>query len=143
MSDTYHYLARIFCTVVNSRLKYEASSYPTRKPALAASRIVLARYTHWWGTPRGFGPALDQIELRVVPEASERVRLLRRGETEAAWSLPAVDARQLRRDPLLTGIPAPNRRSIGLERSVRGIAAAATPPPVLSAVWLTTIGTGS
>ncbi len=101
--------------------------------------IVLARNTGWWGTRHGLGPALDQIELHVAPDASERVRLLRRGEAEAAWSLPAGVAARLREDPLLTGIPAPGDRSIGLERSVRGIDSAA-PAPLLSRVWLTGIG---
>jgi ABC-type transport system substrate-binding protein len=102
---------------------------------------VLARNTRWWGTPRGLGPALDQVALRVVPRASERLRLLRRGDIEAAWELPAALAGRLRRNPLLTGIPEPGGDSIGLERSVRGIAATPS-PPVLSGVWLTRIGAG-
>lgn len=102
---------------------------------------VLGRNTGWWGTSRGLGPAFDQITLRVVRGSNERLRLLRRGEVEVAWSLPAVAAKALRRDPLLTGIPAPDRHSIGLERSVRGIDET-SPPPQLSAVWLTRIGVG-
>jgi peptide/nickel transport system substrate-binding protein len=102
---------------------------------------VLARNTGWWGTPMGLGPAFDQIGLRVVPSANQRLRLLRRGDVEAAWGLPAAVASRLRRDPLLSGLPAPGGASIGLERSVRGIEAA-NPPPRLSAVWLTRIVTG-
>jgi peptide/nickel transport system substrate-binding protein len=102
--------------------------------------LVLARDTSWWGSRRGLGPALDQVELRVAPSAAERLRLLRRGEVEAAWSLPARAASQLRRDPLLTGTVAPGG-SVGLERSVRGVASA-TPPPNLAGVWLTTIAAG-
>ncbi len=103
--------------------------------------IVLARNTGWWGTRHGLGPALDQIGLRVAPNTSERVRLLRRGEAEAAWSLPAGVAARLREDPLLTGIPGPGDRSVGLERSVRGIDSPA-PAPALSSAWLTRIGAG-
>ena len=107
----------------------------------AGTGVVLARNTRWWGTEHGLGPALDQIQLRVAPDASERVRLLRRGEAEAAWSLPASVAARLREDPLLTGILAPADRSVGLERSVRGIDSAAPAPP-LESVWLTRIGSG-
>jgi peptide/nickel transport system substrate-binding protein len=103
--------------------------------------LVLARNTRWWGTAHGLGPALDEVELRVAPSPSERLRLLRRGEVEAAWGLPGPVAARLRRDPLLTGIAAPAGQSVGLERSVRGIDSAAVPPR-LSAVWLTTIGAG-
>jgi peptide/nickel transport system substrate-binding protein len=110
------------------------------RPGTGAS-AVLARNTGWWGTPQGLGPAFDQIGLRVVPSANQRLRLLRRGDVEAAWALPGAVASRLRRDPLLSGLPAPGGASIGLERSVRGIDAA-NPPPRLSAVWLTRIGTG-
>ena len=103
--------------------------------------LVLARNTGWWGTAHGLGPALDQVDLRVVPSATERLRLLTRGDVQAAWDLPAGVAAKLRADPLLTGLPAPADRSIGLERSVRGIDSAAVPPE-FSAVWLTRIGAG-
>jgi peptide/nickel transport system substrate-binding protein len=109
------------------------------RPGTGAS-AVLARNTGWWGTPQGLGPAFDQIGLRVVPSANQRLRLLRRGDVEAAWGLPGAVASRLRRDPLLSGLLAPGGASIGLERSVRGIDAA-NPPPRLSAVWLTRIGT--
>jgi ABC-type transport system substrate-binding protein len=105
------------------------------------SSTVLARNTGWWGTSHGLGPAFDQVSLRVASSAAERVRLLRHGDVEVAWGLPAPVAAGLRRDPLLTGIPAPGGLSIGLERSVRGIESA-SPPPQLSGVWLTRIGAG-
>jgi peptide/nickel transport system substrate-binding protein len=103
--------------------------------------VVLARNTGWWGTGHGLGPALDQVELRVVPDADERLRLLRRGEVQAAWSLPASLAAKAAGDPLLTSLTGPDDESIGLERSVRGIDSAAV-PPALSSVWLTSIGAG-
>src|SRR5204862_1670015 len=99
----------------------------------AGSGVVLARNTRWWGTGHGLGPALDQVQLRIVPGADGRVRLLRRGDVEAAWSLPAAAAEALGGNPLLTGLPAPADLSVGLERSVRGIETA-IPPPLLSGV---------
>ena len=110
------------------------------RPGAGAS-TVLARNTSWWGTSHGLGPAFDQVALRVVPNAAVRLRLLRRGDVEVAWGLPAAVAGGLRRDPLLTGTPGPGGESIGLERSVRGIESA-SPPPQLSAAWLTRIGAG-
>jgi peptide/nickel transport system substrate-binding protein len=105
----------------------------------AGANFVLARNTGWWGTSHGLGPALDQVELRVAPSVAERARLLRQGEVQAAWGLPATVAAKLHDDPLLTGLVGPPGASIGLERSVRGIAATA-PSPALSSVWLTRIG---
>jgi ABC-type transport system substrate-binding protein len=100
--------------------------------------VVLARNTGWWGSRHGLGPALDQVELRVVPSERRRTRLLRRGEVEAAWGLGAAAAERVRRDPLLTSLIGPDHASIGLARSVRGIDSASR-VPLLSAVWLTTI----
>ncbi len=102
---------------------------------------VLARNTRWWGTAHGLGPALDQIELRIVPAARARLTLLRRGDVEAAWGLSQAAARRVRRDPLLTSLIGPDTSSIGLERSVRGIASTAA-IPLLSEVWLTRIAAG-
>jgi peptide/nickel transport system substrate-binding protein len=119
----------------------EAGTGPFELRRGTGSGVVLARNTRWWGTGHGLGPALDQIQLRIVPGADERVRLLRRGDVEAAWSLPAAAADALGGNPLLTGLPAPANLSVGLERSVRGIEAA-IPPPLLSEVWLTSIGSG-
>jgi peptide/nickel transport system substrate-binding protein len=118
-----------------------AGSGPFELRPPAGGNLVLARNTSWWGTAHGLGPALDQVELRVVPGMSGRLRLLRRGEVEAAWGLDGSAATRLRRDPLLTSLIAPDQGSVGLERSVRGIDSA-TEIPLLSGVWLTTIAAG-
>jgi hypothetical protein len=119
-----------------------AGTGPFELRGAAGPSVVLARNTGWWGTPRGLGPALDQVALRVAPSSFERLRLLHRGDVEAAWALPNGLAAGLRGDPLLTRVPGPGGRWTGLERSVRGIGSARTPPP-LSSVWLTRIGAGS
>src|SRR5204863_1164073 len=116
-----------------------AGSGPFELRPGAAGTVVLARNTTWWGTSRGLGPALDQVELRVVASAAARARLLRRADLALAWGISHAAAERLRRDPLLTTLVGPDHRSIGLERSVRGIDSA-TAIPLLSAVWLTTIG---
>lgn len=103
--------------------------------------LVLARNSGWWGTRHGLGPALDQVELRVEPDAGERLRLLRRGDVQAAWSLPPSLAANADGDPLLTSAAVPGDGSIGLERSVRGIGSA-DGSALLSSVWLTNIGAG-
>jgi ABC-type transport system substrate-binding protein len=115
-----------------------AGSGPFELRPGAAGTVVLARNTNWWGTSRGLGPALDQVELRAVTSASARARLLRRGDVALAWGLTHAAAERLARDPLLTSLVGPDHASIGLERSVRGIDSA-TAVPLLSGVWLTTI----
>ena len=105
------------------------------------ARVLIARNVSWWGSKHGLGPALDQAELRVVPSAASRLRMLRRGEVEVAGGLGPSEVARLRHDPLLTDLPGPAGKALGLERSVRGIDSA-TEIPVLSTVWLTEIGTG-
>ena len=101
----------------------------------------MARNTGWWGTRHELGPALDQVQFRVVPSAAERLTLLRRGEVQVADRLSAGDARRLARDPLLSALPGPGGTALGLERSVRGVNSA-TQIPSLSGAWLTRIGAG-
>jgi peptide/nickel transport system substrate-binding protein len=110
------------------------------RPGAGGAR-VLARNTGWWGTAHGLGPALDQIELRIVSHVRTRLGLLRRGDVEVAWGLSEAAARRVRRDPLLTSLSGPDASSIGLERSVRGIDSASA-IPLLSEVWLTRIAAG-
>jgi len=105
------------------------------------SEVVVARNTGWWGTRHQLGPALDQVQFRVVPSAAERLTLLRRGEVQVADRLSAGDARRLARDPLLSALPSPGGTALGLERSVRGVNSA-TQIPSLSGAWLTRIGAG-
>jgi peptide/nickel transport system substrate-binding protein len=99
---------------------------------------LIARNVNWWGTARQLGPALDQVEFRVVPGAEARYRLLRAGDAQLAGSLGPEQVARLRRDPLLTALPAAGDW-LGLERSVRGIESGRVVPS-LSGVWLTRIG---
>jgi peptide/nickel transport system substrate-binding protein len=103
-------------------------------------RVVLARNVGWWGSRADLGPALDQVELRVVPTDPERLALLREGAAQVADSLPASTVAEIRGDPLLTFVGGSGRDVLGLERSVRGIDSASAIEP-FSEVWLTTVGT--
>ncbi len=123
-----------------TRTKGAGSGAFELRPGTGAA-VVLARNTRWWGTARGLGPALDQVELRIVPSVDARARLLRHADVEAAWGLGTAAAARLRRDPLLTSLVGPGHSSVGLVRSIRGIDSA-TEIPLLSAVWLTTIAGG-
>jgi peptide/nickel transport system substrate-binding protein len=101
-------------------------------------RLLLARNSDWWGTDRGLGPAIDQLELPVVSDPAERLSELRDGSVEAAGELRPAEARELRDDPLLTALPDGYATVTGIERSVRGIPPG-IPAPSLNGVWLTTL----
>ena len=101
------------------------------------TRLLLARNTGWWGSGRDLGPALEQVEFRIVPDSAERVELLRAGDVQVAGELGPLDLQKVGGDPLLTVLRA-GEGGIALERSVRGIDSARVIPS-LSGVWLTTI----
>src|ERR671910_603033 len=84
-------------------------------------RIVIARNVAWWGIRLDLGPALDQVEFRVVPTDPERLGLLRGGTAQVADSLPRVAVGEIRRDPLITFLTGGGGDVLGLERSVRGL----------------------
>jgi peptide/nickel transport system substrate-binding protein len=104
--------------------------------------LLIARNTAWWGSQHQLGPALDQVQFRVVGGAAQRLALLRRGEVQVAERLGPAQLARLRGDPLLTELPGPGGTGLGLERSVRGIETAGE-IPALSGVWLTRIGAGA
>jgi peptide/nickel transport system substrate-binding protein len=106
----------------------------------SADRLLLAHNPEWWGTVRGLGPALDQIEFAVVPAPAERVARLREGAVQIAGGLPADQLARVRDDPLLTVVPT-RGGGLGIERSVRGIPAGAPAPP-LTGVWRTRVDAG-
>ncbi len=103
----------------------------------AADRLLLAHNTDWWGTDRGLGPAIDQLEFTVVPDSRERVSLLEEGTAQVAALGPEQLAR-VRRDPLLTAVAGRGGGGLGIERSVRGIPAG-DPAPPLNGAWRTGI----
>ena len=105
-----------------------------------ADGVLVARNLSWWGTERGLGPALDQVEFRVVEDAGDRVELLTSGDAQVADSLGPAEAADARRDPLLEVIGGPGA-ALGLQRSVRGITSARDIPS-LAGVWVTRVGAG-
>jgi peptide/nickel transport system substrate-binding protein len=118
-----------------------AGSGPFELRQRTAGRLLIARNTDWWGSDRGLGPALDQVEFEAEPGDAARLSLLRSGDVQAADRLAGADVRPIRHDPLLTYLPGPAGTVLGLQRSVRGIDSAVE-IPALSAVWLTRIGAG-
>jgi ABC-type transport system substrate-binding protein len=105
------------------------------------ARLLLARNTAWWGSDRGLGPAIDQLQLVVVGDPDERLRLLREGVVQVA-PLPAPLAASALRDPLLASAPVNGARGLTSERSVRGLGTGDTFPPMLNDVWRTEVGAG-
>ena len=105
-----------------------------------AAGVLVARNLAWWGTDRELGPALDQVEFRIVPDREDRLALLQGGDVQLAEGLRGELAHQARQDPLLE-ILDDGHASLGLERSVRGVSSA-TEVPSLSGVWLTSVGAG-
>jgi len=103
--------------------------------------ILLASTGSWWGTRAQLGPALDQVEFRSVPSASERLAMLRQGTVQIAEELPSAALAEARRDPLLTTLPGHSSAGEAFERSVRGVHSA-TEIPFLAGAWLTRIGAG-
>jgi MarR-like DNA-binding transcriptional regulator SgrR of sgrS sRNA len=104
------------------------------------TRLLLARNSGWWGTPRGLGPALDQVEFEIVPDVDDRLGLLETGDVKVASGLGPFSLQKAAGDPLLSTLSGPDG-GIALERSVRGIESAQEPPS-LQPVWLTAIGSG-
>jgi peptide/nickel transport system substrate-binding protein len=98
-------------------------------------RTLLARRGSWWGSRLGLGPGVDQIELVRLRDRRERADQLREGDAEVADELAGRSARVVRADPLLALVGSEGER-LGIERSVRGIDAAADDQS-LADVWLT------
>jgi peptide/nickel transport system substrate-binding protein len=99
--------------------------------------LTLARFSRWWGTAQGLGPALDQIEFRIVPSARERLGLLAIGEVQVADALPPATVSEATLDPMLATIRGRGGRKVGIERSVRGLIGTAAES--FSQVWLTRV----
>lgn len=107
----------------------------------SSDRLLLAHNTDWWGTDRGLGPAIDQLEFTAVGDPAERLALLSEGAAQVAADLGPGELARVRRDPLLTVVPGGGEKGLGIERSVRGIPAR-DPAPPLNGVWRTGIDAG-
>lgn len=103
----------------------------------APDRLLLARNTEWWGSDRGLGPGVDQLEFAIVAGARERLAQLREGAVQVASELPLRLLTRARRDPLLSVIDE-GATGLAIERSVRGIPPR-DPAPPLNGVWRTAI----
>lgn len=111
---------------------------PFEATAVEGNAPELSRHAGWWGSPLGLGPALDAVAFVAAPTGADRLRLLRSGEVQVAEPLGPPARRALAPDPLLTAIGR-GQRGIGMESSVRGFESARG-VPLLSAIWLTTLG---
>jgi peptide/nickel transport system substrate-binding protein len=102
------------------------------------SHALLARNTSWWGSSAKveLGPALDQVQLVITQESSLRLAMLDAGEAQLADELDSSETEQARSDPLLTVLKGSDGKSLGLERSVRGVDSGRE-IPALSGAWLT------
>jgi peptide/nickel transport system substrate-binding protein len=116
----------------------ESGTGPFELRERSRDELLLARNSDWWGTDRGLGPAIDQLELPVVSGPEERLSDLRDGSVDVAAQLRPTEARKLRDEPLLTAVPDGYGTATGIERSVRGIPPG-IPAPSLNGVWLTRI----
>jgi peptide/nickel transport system substrate-binding protein len=116
----------------------ESGTGPLELRERASDELLLARNSDWWGTDRGLGPAIDQLELPVVADPADRLAELRDGSVDVAAQLGPGEARRMRGDPLLTAVPDGYGTITGTERSVRGIPPGLPAPP-LNGVWLTRI----
>ncbi len=116
----------------------ESGTGPFELRERSADELLLVRDTQWWGSDRGLGPGVDQLEFVVVPPAADRVAQLVDGRVQVAGDLGGTALSYVRRDPLLTVLDQPGPTGLGVERSVRGIAADTVAPPLNSA-WRTDI----
>jgi ABC-type transport system substrate-binding protein len=103
-------------------------------------RLELSRDPGWWGTTAGLGPALDRVTFRASPSEAGRVELLTSGEAKVAEPFAPAALASLAAQPLLRVLPSGGGTGVGFEASVRGLEPLSGGVPLLSRVWLTTIG---
>jgi peptide/nickel transport system substrate-binding protein len=99
------------------------------------ARLELSRFSGWWGSPMGLGPAFDGVTFVMAPLSGQRYRLLAEGGVQVADRLDAAGLSAAESNPLLDTVGGPGS-GIGLEGSVRGITSAGS-VPLLTGVWLT------
>jgi peptide/nickel transport system substrate-binding protein len=119
----------------------ESGTGPFELRERSRDELLLARNSDWWGSDRGLGPAIDQLDLPVLTDPEDRLSELRDGGVEVGAELGVREAHGLRHDPLLTAIPDGYGTVTGIERAVRGIPPG-IPSPSLNSVWLTEISPG-
>lgn len=122
--------------------QFESGSGPFELRERGGGRLLLAHNTGWWGSERGLGPALDQIEFRVIGSAGARARELRAGNAQVAGELTRSQARAAAADPLIAAAPQAGGGWLAHERSVRGLGRGGAVPS-LSGAWLATLAPGS
>lgn len=127
----------------SSRLRRElrSGSGPFELRERDADSVLVARNLSWWGTARGLGPELDQVEFRVVADPDDRLAVLEAGDVQVAEGLGRDQARRVQADPLLELLPGGAAGSLGIQRSVRGITSARGVES-LSGVWVTRVMPG-
>jgi peptide/nickel transport system substrate-binding protein len=108
---------------------------PFQRGPEGPGRLTLSRFTGWWGSPEGLGPALDGVTFVVAPQSRQRLRMLQDGTIQVAAPLGRPELRAAETDPLLVTVGG-RGSGIGMEGSLRGIDSARA-VPVLSRVWLT------
>jgi peptide/nickel transport system substrate-binding protein len=122
--------------VGRDRLRLDASGTgPFEYRGHDGRTVLLARNASWWGTPLGLGPGVDQVELTAVAGGPNRVDALVGEGAEVADELGKTAANRVTADPLLTAVGG-GGKTLGLERSVRGLDSAAAGQS-LADVWLT------
>jgi ABC-type transport system substrate-binding protein len=105
----------------------------------SANRLLLAHNTEWWGSERDLGPALDQVQFRVIGPADARVRALHAGEVRVASGLTRAEAQDAAADPLTATVPEAGEGWIAYELSVRGLGRGREVPS-LAGVWIASLG---
>lgn len=126
---------------VPTAVAQRAGTGPFELRELTGDHAVVARNVDWWGTPHNLGPALEQVEFRVIPDAQARFDSLSAGDIRVADELGPAQLAQLSIDPLLTSLPSHGDTGLGLERSVRGVQSGRS-IQLLNNAWLTTIASG-
>lgn len=125
-------------TAATVRSVFATGSGPFELRERTGEELLLAPYLAWWGTPKGLGPALDQLRFRVEPEAATRLDDLASGDTQLADELGPAEADTARSDPLLSVLRGTGGAWLALERSVRGVDSGREIPS-LAGAWLTTV----
>ena len=75
---------------------------------VAGHQIRLRAHKAHWGYP----PSVDGIEIRIVPDGLDRVRLLQAGEADIVVGVPANRTREIGADPAIRVLAGPSYQNI-------------------------------